>query len=164
MNAFKFNITRGFTLIEVTLALGVISFAFIGLLGLLPAGMQSFRSTMDISVRSQIVQRISSDAMQTDFDTLVGTPSTTRYFDDQGTEVNSSQSVDLSHRPYVYQVRVTVTGTTSLPAATGLKINVNLATVEIEIVNNPAHVSDPFSVEGNRVFKTTTFVARNERK
>ena len=37
----------GFSLIEVTLAIGIIAFAFVALFGLLPTGMQTFRASVD---------------------------------------------------------------------------------------------------------------------
>src|ERR1700722_12946177 len=61
----------GFSLIEVAIALGVVSFAFVGVFGLLPAGLTVFRKAMDISVSSQIFQKIVEDARATDFSTLV---------------------------------------------------------------------------------------------
>ncbi|XHR31170.1 MAG: Verru_Chthon cassette protein B [Chthoniobacteraceae bacterium] len=144
---------RGFTLIEITLALGIVSFAFIGLLGLLPAGLQTFRSAVDTSVRSQIIQRICSDAMQADFDTLISNPPADRYFDDQGNEIAQQRSM--------YQVRVQIGSSTDLPSS--LETNANLATVQILIANNPAHVADPYSNSAS-VFQTTVFVARNEHR
>lgn len=102
----------GFSLVEVVLAVGVISFAFVAILGLLPAGLHQFRQAMDNSVAAQIAQRIIQDDQQTDFDTLMETtqqtgkrdPNSTtpftamvypvsggsralRYFDEQGNEV-----------------------------------------------------------------------------
>jgi uncharacterized protein (TIGR02598 family) len=47
----------GFSLIEVTLAIAIVAFAFIALIGLLPAGMAVFNQTMD----STNEMRISSD-------------------------------------------------------------------------------------------------------
>ena len=99
---------------EVVLAVGVISFAFVAILGLLPAGLSQFRQAMDNSVGAQIAQRIMLECEQTDFDTLVNlknipanpqktyytqlatysngdntkaNPFYVRYFDEQGNEV-----------------------------------------------------------------------------
>src|SRR5256885_2028896 len=83
----------GFTLIEVALAIGVIAFAFVALLALLPAGLTTFRSSMNISVGAQIFQKVVNDAEQADFDALVkqetadGTSFAVlplRYFDEEG--------------------------------------------------------------------------------
>lgn len=107
----------GFSLVEVVLAVGVIAFAFVAILGLLPAGLTQFRQAMDNSIASQIAQRIILEAQQSDFDVLTNSaqgqaqqrqstslvpfqmrsyaatdtgktsPMTVRYFDEQGNEV-----------------------------------------------------------------------------
>ena len=61
---------QAFSLIETALALGIVAFAFVGLMGLLPAGLGTFRTAIDTTVSAQIVQRIVSDAEQSDFDAL----------------------------------------------------------------------------------------------
>lgn len=67
-----------FSLVEVVLAVGVISFAFVAILGLLPAGLHQFRQAMDTSVGAQIAQRVIQDCQLTDFDTLVDTANLTQ--------------------------------------------------------------------------------------
>jgi uncharacterized protein (TIGR02598 family) len=85
-----------FSLVETALAIGVVAFAFVGLLALLPAGLSNFRGAVDTSVSAQIFQRVVTDAEQADFDLLTGSASggkgdfyvlPTRFFDDQGSEV-----------------------------------------------------------------------------
>ncbi len=104
-----------FSLIEVVLAVGVIAFAFVAILGLLPAGMTQFRQAIDTSVCAQIAQRVINEVQQTDFNVLVDEKATSsmgndyafrmptvvatngstttnpgkcvRYFDEQGNEV-----------------------------------------------------------------------------
>jgi len=98
----------GFSLVEVVLAVGIVAFAFVAILGLLPAGMNQFRQTIDNTVSAEIAHRVITDAQQTDFDTLidkadvpseqssnsyfafrapkVGQPEF-RYFDERGEEV-----------------------------------------------------------------------------
>lgn len=62
---------RAFSLIEVVLAVGVVAFAFVAILGLIPAGMGQFRQAIDTSVCAQIAQRVINDAQQADFSTLI---------------------------------------------------------------------------------------------
>lgn len=97
---------NGFSLVEVVLAVGVVAFAFVAILGLIPAGLTQFRQAIDTSVCAQIAQRVIMDAQQTDYDLLIdktGLPSSVpdyytfrapmvansefRYFDEQGNEV-----------------------------------------------------------------------------
>ncbi len=87
----------GFSLIEVAISLGVVSFAFVSILSLVPLGMTTFHSAMDISVGTQISQRVVNDLQQTDFGTLINSTQPVRYFDEQGQEVPSATGA-------VYQV------------------------------------------------------------
>jgi type II secretory pathway pseudopilin PulG len=97
----------GFSLVEVALAIAVIAFAFVALLSLLPAGLTTFRRALDISICTQIAQRIVADAQGADFDLVVdrdnlpasaeGSEFTfraptidrpgVRFFDEQGNEI-----------------------------------------------------------------------------
>lgn len=50
----------GFSLVEVVLALGVISFAIVAILGLIPTGLQTSHSSQDETRAAQIAQTILS--------------------------------------------------------------------------------------------------------
>jgi len=63
--------TAGFSLVEVVLAVGVVAFAFVAILGLIPAGMTQFRQAIDTTVCAQIAQRVIGDAQQTNYDELI---------------------------------------------------------------------------------------------
>lgn len=107
-----------FSLIETAIALGIVAFALVALLGMLPAGLATFRQSIDTTVSAQIIQRIVSDAEQSDFDLLskkaTSTDSTffvlpTRYFDDQGNEIvpAAASGPTAAELPrIIYQVRV----------------------------------------------------------
>ncbi len=87
---------RGFTLVEVTLAIGIISFAFVAMFGMLPVGLSVSRQAMDTTIEAQIVQQLKTQALQTDFKKLgsLGEDSQGNvapyYFDDQGKVVQTS--------------------------------------------------------------------------
>ncbi len=81
---------QGFSLVEVTIALGVTAFALVALFGMLPTGLNLFRSSMDTSIKSQIVQELNSEALLADFTDLIELSKTDpqlRYFDDNGKDV-----------------------------------------------------------------------------
>ncbi|GAT32590.1 Verru_Chthon cassette protein B [Terrimicrobium sacchariphilum] len=160
---------RAFSLVEVTIAIGIVAFAFVALVGVLPVGLQTFRRAVDASIGAQITQRILNDIQQTDFDVLVGGhtspflfPSTTRYFDDQGSEVTMPSSA-------VYHVKTWINPTTDLPGGGSTPAsNGNLATVTIQIVNNPGNRS--LATDGSTgmwndrsvgMVTTEAFVAKN---
>lgn len=74
----------GFTLVEVTVALGIISFALLAMIGVMPAGLGSLRDSTQQSINAQILQQISSGlvvnsfANRADFSVFSGT---NLYFD-----------------------------------------------------------------------------------
>src|SRR3954471_21956616 len=90
----------GFSLVEVCLALGIVVVGFVSIIGLLPAGMDAFRASMNTSVGAQLVQRVLNEAQQTDFYTLVGgNPPQTNYefiplriYDEQGNEITGGNT------------------------------------------------------------------------
>lgn len=133
----------GFSLVEVALSIGIIAFAFVGLMSLLPAGLTTFRRALDVSICMQIAQRIVSEAQGADFDVVTdrlnlptwapgedysfrmhraGTDiPLIRYFDEQGNEIipvagtlSSAEKVAV-----VYAVNVRVIPRVTLP--TGLE-------------------------------------------
>lgn len=116
---------RGFSLIEVAIAVSILAVCLVALIGLLPAGLSNFRTAMDTTTTSQIAQRILHDMEQAEFDEVIdydglksgghldsqGRPKTNfsfrapkissgikglRYFDDQGGELVPSSGTELS--------------------------------------------------------------------
>jgi uncharacterized protein (TIGR02598 family) len=81
---------KAFTLVEVLLAIGVVSFAMVGILGLIPAGLNTFRSTMFSSVESGIVHQLAGEVQRTDFDNQ-NTATQVYYFDNQGIAAASAR-------------------------------------------------------------------------
>jgi len=156
------------------------------ILGVLPVGLENFRHANNTAIMTQISQRVINELQQTDFDLLLkdstgaanetycyvwtlsgnAAQSSVRYFDDQGDEVfNSAQAV--------YRVNTRITPATTLPkTGTGVADNANLATVAIQIANNPGGIplamgsSAPFqNLWTNTVIPISTFftvVARNK--
>src|SRR3954462_13566033 len=113
----------GFTLVEVTLALGIVAFAFMTLLALLPAGNVAFRRAIELSVCGQLAQRVISDCQNADFDVLTEAKTSgefipghtltlpLRYFDDQGREIfpanpKHAQREEIARAVYWVHTRV----------------------------------------------------------
>lgn len=141
----------GFSLVEVTLAIGLVAFAFVALLGLLPIGWTVFKNGMETSVRSQIFQRVVTDAQQTDFSVLASQPEQLRYFDNEGVEVSGTLQGQS-----VYTVRLRVNPSTVLPNAA---TSANLLTLQVDVAKDPAHAKDPFKNGTNRTYPA--YVSRN---
>src|SRR5215831_11590791 len=85
------NKNAGFSLIEVTLALGVAAFCLIAVFGLLPVGVQTNRNAASQTAGTNIIAAVVADLRATpttiDTSTQFGIPfgtNTTLYFDSAG--------------------------------------------------------------------------------
>jgi uncharacterized protein (TIGR02598 family) len=178
---------NGFTLVEVVLAIGVVAFSFLGVFALLPVGTQLFHQAMATSVSAEIVQRIASDAEQTDFDTLIDNSVSgnyyalpIRYFDDQGSEVNvinwmAPSSSELAKIIYWVRVRGSLPGPpdptgdnaacfTSLPSTGSQRFNPRASTfLTIQITSNPAGIDLSGMVNAEYLIDETRASAANLR-
>ncbi len=82
--------SSAFSLVEVVLALGVVSFSLVALIGMLPVGLSNFRQAIEIQTQAQIVQQIATELQLAKYSDLSsggyqsGFP---RYFDAEGAAV-----------------------------------------------------------------------------
>lgn len=152
----RFSRRAGFTLVEVTLALGIVAFAFLALLALLPAGDVAFRRAIDLAVCGQIAQRVISDCQNADFDLLTDARKDTtitaghtvaldmRYFDDQGREIIPANPKHPSHNEVlhaVYWVNTRVLQTAPLPRNSNRTVRTTLASGEVAPSNPMAQLT-----------------------
>lgn len=133
----------GFSLVEVSLAIGIVAFGIMAVFGLFPAGMGMFRQSIDRTVSSQILQQVINEAQATDFDELITDKSNQpipvgstgvkaiRYFDDQGRELASSTGA-------IFCVNTRIQPATDSPANPSFT-NINLATVTIQVAKRPGN-------------------------
>ena len=98
-----------FSLVEVTLALGIIAFAFVALFGLLPTGLQTFRSAIDATNDSGIMQDMNSMVQVTPWDKITNLTTDVYYFDEEGRRTDSKENAlpDVVDRR-LYQVKLLV--------------------------------------------------------
>lgn len=159
---------KAFSLVESVLAIGIVAFAFVGLAGLLPSGLSTFRKSMDISMASQISQRVFDDLQQSEFDTVLKdagldlSRSTSpqngnlprRFFDDQGNEVHlaidgggdpSPQQRVAAH--ILYDVHTQIAWKGLIPGQEGdgdaIVQSPSLCSVAVQIINNPGGFALP---------------------
>ena len=96
ISALKLRLEAGFSLVEVTLSIGIIAVAFVALLGLLPVGMSTFRSSIDASNEMWIMQSFNSMVMTTDYKRIPELDFTTSneiyFFDEEGRRVDTSKN------------------------------------------------------------------------
>jgi uncharacterized protein (TIGR02598 family) len=146
---------RGFSLVEVLLALGVVTFGMIPVLGLLPTGLNTFRDSMNTTICSQIAQGVANELQQTDFDQL-SLSAPIRYFDAQGNELPPT-----SKSSAVYHVNLACLKDTTLPGSA--ESNPHLATVVVQIALNPGNkplVTGSGSLWTNQDIKIVTYSSK----
>jgi uncharacterized protein (TIGR02598 family) len=147
------RLRQGFSLIEICIALGIVAFAFVALLGLLPVGLGNYTQAMNTQTSTEIYQRIAAELQETEFDTLLSSNTQKevggtnamffrmayRYFDTEGQEVkvgDSENPTETEKNRIIYTVRTrgsfpgkgdpkqhTSSWFTSLPAVTGTRFN-----------------------------------------
>lgn len=84
---------RAFSLVEVVLAIGVIGFGVLIVLGLMPVGLNTMRQAMDNSTEMQIVKQISGEALLTPFSQLsTNFSGKTFYYDEQGIKESTASA------------------------------------------------------------------------
>lgn len=88
-----FNLS-GFSLVEVVLALGIMSFALMGIVGLLPVGLNHFRKAVDLTVQAQIAQALTADMQRAPYADIsnMAQPST-YYYDEEGNSTTVDRKI-----------------------------------------------------------------------
>lgn len=126
MNA---RLENAFSLVEVTIALGIVTFAVVSVMGLLPAGLTTMRTATDQTTISQITREISAEILLTPFGDLDSYISAhgTRYFDSEGGRTDN---------PSAYFRTETSLANSEFPgSASSVNLNSNVRCVRIKIVS-----------------------------
>ena len=121
---FKARATRrgGFSLMEVVLALGVLSFAILPSIALISGSLKSYRTAIDDTVSRQIMTQLAGNAQQASLSDLTNNPTATNYFDFEGNPVAKGSpmriytatvtnlpTADLLNSTNLYLVQIAVT-------------------------------------------------------
>jgi uncharacterized protein (TIGR02598 family) len=121
---------RGFSLVEVMLALGICTFAVVAIMGLLPLALDSAGEALTMARRAKVIQKVSNDLQQAQFSGLAAEIANRRWtFDVSGMETTDP-----------VQIFFTVTGdqprNLTLPGASSA--NPDLAAVVMRIATPAA--------------------------
>jgi len=128
---------RGFSLVETALALGVVSFALVSLMGLLSCGLVTFRKAMDFTLETQMTETLIAKARQTTYTGLSGLSGQTFYFDDNGDLVTAADPTAT------YAATVTITNPVGIPAAASGYTNNGVALMAITFKRSRAAATSP---------------------
>lgn len=120
-----------FSLIEVTLALGILSFAGVAIFALLPVALTSLQTSSFDTIVTQIATDARADLQQVE---LVGSGQKVSYYDSNGQQVSRGESVYTAYRSETPQL---------MPGAT----TGSLRRVSLQVVYNPGRVA--LTVDGN---------------
>jgi uncharacterized protein (TIGR02598 family) len=105
---------EGFSLVEVTMAIGIIAFAFVALFGLLPSGLTTFRAAVDTTNDTSIMQDMNSMVQVTEWKKIDGLAQSKGgdiyYYDEEGrrTDTKSSPAKEEVTNRRLYQVKLIV--------------------------------------------------------
>lgn len=100
-----------FSLVEVTLAIGIIAFAFVALFGLLPTGMATFRASVDATNDITMMQDMNAMVQVTAWKKIPDLKGDEFYFDEEGrrTDTKSNKSTDPAVKARrLYQVKLLI--------------------------------------------------------
>jgi len=164
------NQSAGFSLPEVTMAVGIASMAIVLLLGLIPSGLSSIRDASVTLSETRIFQQIVGEIQGADWGVSSGDGSggpmsysnlpayngMRRFFDDQGTPLTENQAGSLR---LSYVARVTLNANGSGVAVPGGAVSPNMVAVTIDVASIP----DPsFSFDESVPFKSRTFIVSRQ--
>lgn len=94
---------EAFSLVEVVLAMGVATCFLLGIVGLLPVGLNTFQKAMEKTVEGQLVQKLSGEMILTPFTQIPASyANRTFLYDMEGRPVTSTADAR-------YQVRTSLT-------------------------------------------------------
>ncbi len=167
--------TAAFSLVEVTLAIGIIAFAFVALFGLLPTGLTTFRSAIDTANETWITQSFNSMVQTTDFkhirDLSFEESREIYYFDEQGKLTDTKQHPSATEEviaSHLYATKLFVEklyrpegkdGKTTTVMPYGLRVSVIMAPV-LNLIDfeNVKKLEDMRSLPPNTTVRVRTFL------
>ena len=119
------------------MALGIISFGLLSVIGVMPTGLTALRQAMDMTVESQIVQQITSKTLLTPYSQLSGSfAGITYYYDDEGTYIQPKDTQTKARYKVTTQLgSPTYPGSASLTDATA--VPESISTIRIAVVTMP---------------------------
>ena len=135
--------SSAFTLVEVTLALGIIVSGLLTIVALLTGGLETLRVSASDTASARIVEEITSKLESSDWDqtnNLADFDGQNYYFDNQGNALPAG-AIDTV---MTAQLAVPATGP-MLPSSDGTSISDSLRAVQIKLTCLPVGIRDRFT-------------------
>jgi len=82
----------GFSLVEVTIAIGIVAFAMVTLMGVIPIGLISTQDAMQQTARSHIIKQISSDLGMLPFADMPAYLAANQFYDYEGNRLTGAST------------------------------------------------------------------------
>ena len=120
---------RAFSLVEVTIALAIVTFAVVSVMGLLPTGLTTMRTATDQTTVAQIAREISAEVLLTPFGELDSYISAhgTRYFDSEGGRTDDPAAY--------FRIETSLAASEFPGSAASVNLSSNVRCVRIKIVS-----------------------------
>jgi uncharacterized protein (TIGR02598 family) len=137
---------RGFSLVEVTLAMAIVSFGVLSVVSTMPGGMEMLRNSVNDTVESRIAQEVLAKLQGSDWsDTanLASYDGSLCYFDAQGNELHAPGGAAPDWT--VFTARIAVSSTPPALPSTTASPSDYLRQVRICITDQPASSADRFT-------------------
>ena len=138
----------GFTLVETALALGIVAFALVPLLGLMPIGLQMSHNASDLTLSAQIAQRLAGMIQQAGYSNFnpsdpsfaTGPANVYYYFDAEGQPLKSTGG--SAPASTIYTASIFLPSTVDPAAGSNSQDNsvadkANTTMLRVQIVNDP---------------------------
>ncbi len=110
-----------FSLVEVTLAMGVFAFALVSLLALMPTALQASRDSLDLTITNQAADQLAAKLQQNKLPLPITGPI---YFDNEGNETTSDSAIfqaaiqrNATDSDNLTQVKITVSRSAAASSA-----------------------------------------------
>jgi uncharacterized protein (TIGR02598 family) len=126
----------GFSLVEMVVSLGVLSFTCVGMLGMTASCFDQFRRVIERSGVSTIAQNLINEVQQSDLAALKAADPGIRYYDEQTRELADPGKA-------VYRARMAVTPSAGYPAGNPANPFLTRITVQVASNNGPQPVAGP---------------------
>jgi len=125
--------SRAFSLVEVALALGIISVALVALLGMVPIGLNTFRESLEDTVQADILRKLSAQFQEAPFKSLSNLAAM-QYYNEEGVPTNEAAGL--------LGVKYDVSANTALLEASSYN-NSHLKTVQVYFFTRADRAKNP---------------------